>query len=59
MIRTVPDGEDGDDHTVIDRRDPLVGAILDQRFRVESQLAAGGFGAITGKTPFAGARTTT
>ncbi|HEX7836847.1 MAG TPA: serine/threonine-protein kinase [Kofleriaceae bacterium] len=34
------------DRTVIERRDPLVGTVLDQRFRVEAQLAAGGFGAI-------------
>jgi serine/threonine-protein kinase len=34
------------DRTTIERYDPLVGTILDQRFRIASQLAAGGFGAI-------------
>jgi serine/threonine-protein kinase len=34
------------DRTVIDPRDPLLGTVLDQRFRIEHQLAAGGFGAI-------------
>jgi serine/threonine protein kinase len=37
---------DGNDRTVVERHDPLVGAILDQRFRIDYQLAAGGFGAI-------------
>jgi len=39
---------DGDvnDCTVVERRDPLIGTILDQRFRIDFQLAAGGFGAI-------------
>jgi serine/threonine protein kinase len=39
-----PPGED--DRTTVERRDPLVGTILDQRFRIDRQLAAGGFGAI-------------
>jgi len=34
------------DQTTIERYDPLVGSILDQRFRIDYQLAAGGFGAI-------------
>jgi serine/threonine-protein kinase len=45
MIRT---GEDGEayDRTVIEPHDPLIGTILDRRFRIDHQLAAGGFGAI-------------
>jgi eukaryotic-like serine/threonine-protein kinase len=34
------------DRTTVERRDPLVGTVLDQRFRIDRQLAAGGFGAI-------------
>jgi serine/threonine-protein kinase len=34
------------DHTIIERRDPLVGNVLDGRFRIAARLAAGGFGAI-------------
>ena len=37
---------DANDRTVIERRDPLVGTMLDQRFRIDFALAAGGFGAI-------------
>jgi eukaryotic-like serine/threonine-protein kinase len=37
---------DGNDHTLVERHDPLIGAVLDDRFRIEFQLAAGGFGAI-------------
>jgi serine/threonine-protein kinase len=37
---------DANDQTMVERRDPLVGSILDQRFRIDFQLAAGGFGAI-------------
>jgi serine/threonine protein kinase len=44
-MRTAADGE-ASDRTVVEHRDPLVGAIFDQRFRIEYQLAAGGFGAI-------------
>jgi serine/threonine-protein kinase len=43
MMRTAGEAYD---RTVTDRRDPLVGTVLDQRFRVEAQVAAGGFGAI-------------
>jgi eukaryotic-like serine/threonine-protein kinase len=32
--------------TVVERRDPLLGAMFDQRFRVDAKIAAGGFGAI-------------
>jgi len=39
------DGQTGD-HTVIDPVDPLIGTVLDQRFRIDFALAAGGFGAI-------------
>ncbi len=34
------------DHTVVRRRDPLLGEVFDRRFRVEARIAAGGFGAI-------------
>ena len=45
MVHTAEDGE-AYDRTVIDPHDPLIGTVLDQRFRIEHQLAAGGFGAI-------------
>ena len=45
MIRTAQD-EEAYDRTVIEPHDPLIGTVLDQRFRIEYQLAAGGFGAI-------------
>ncbi|HET9621599.1 MAG TPA: serine/threonine-protein kinase, partial [Kofleriaceae bacterium] len=31
---------------MVERRDPLIGTLLDERFRIDSQIAAGGFGAI-------------
>ena len=34
------------DETVFERRDPLIGNKLDDRFRIDAKLAAGGFGAI-------------
>ena len=34
------------DATRVERADPLMGAVLDNRFRIEFRLAAGGFGAI-------------
>ena len=34
------------ERTVIERRDPLIGTVLDRRFRIDFRLAAGGFGAI-------------
>jgi serine/threonine protein kinase len=34
------------ERTVVERCDPLLGTILDGRFRIDFQLAAGGFGAI-------------
>jgi serine/threonine-protein kinase len=37
---------DANDRTTVERRDPLVGTILDRRFRIDLKLAAGGFGAI-------------
>jgi serine/threonine protein kinase len=37
---------DANDHTVVERRDPLLGTVLDHRFHIDSQIAAGGFGAI-------------
>ena len=38
--------QDPTEHTIVERRDPLVGHVFDQRFRVEARIAAGGFGAI-------------
>ena len=34
------------DHTIIESRDPLIGHVLDGRFRIDVRLAVGGFGAI-------------
>jgi eukaryotic-like serine/threonine-protein kinase len=34
------------ERTVSERRDPLLGAMFDRRFRVEAKIAAGGFGSI-------------
>jgi eukaryotic-like serine/threonine-protein kinase len=39
-------GGDANDQTRVERHDPLVGTTLDQRFRIDFQIAAGGFGAI-------------
>jgi serine/threonine-protein kinase len=44
-MRTAAEGE-ACDRTVVEHRDPLIGTVFDQRFGIESQLAAGGFGAI-------------
>jgi serine/threonine-protein kinase len=44
MVRAI--AGDANDQTMVERRDPLIGTILDQRFLIEFQLAAGGFGAI-------------
>ena len=38
--------DDPNDRTVIQRVDPLVGSILDNKYRLEFRLASGGFGAI-------------
>jgi serine/threonine protein kinase len=43
MIRA---GRDANDRTTVERHDPLVGTVLDRRFRIDRKLAAGGFGAI-------------
>ncbi|HEX2688295.1 MAG TPA: serine/threonine-protein kinase [Kofleriaceae bacterium] len=45
MIRTAALGE-ANDLTRVERRDPLVGTVLDQCFRMDHLLAAGGFGAV-------------
>jgi serine/threonine-protein kinase len=37
---------DANDQTMVERCDPLVGTVLDERFHIDFQLAAGGFGAI-------------
>jgi serine/threonine-protein kinase len=34
------------DRTTVERRDPLLGAVFDRRFLIESKIASGGFGAI-------------
>ncbi|HSK01878.1 MAG TPA: serine/threonine-protein kinase, partial [Kofleriaceae bacterium] len=39
-------GHDLNDSTVIDRVDPLLGTVLDGKYRLDIRLAAGGFGAI-------------
>jgi serine/threonine-protein kinase len=44
------------DHTIIERRDPLIGNTLDDRFRIDARLAAGGFGAIYRATELASGR---
>jgi eukaryotic-like serine/threonine-protein kinase len=44
-MRTAADGE-AFERTIVAGGDPLVGTVLDQRFRIDFQLAAGGFGAI-------------
>jgi len=38
--------DEHDDRTVIERIDPLLGVVLDQRYRIDFRIAAGGFGAI-------------
>jgi serine/threonine protein kinase len=38
--------QDSSERTVVERRDPLLGEVFDQRFRVDARIAAGGFGAI-------------
>ena len=38
--------QDTNERTMVERRDPLLGAVFDRRFRVDAKLAAGGFGAI-------------
>jgi serine/threonine protein kinase len=37
---------DQNDRTVIERVDPLLGSVLDRRYRIDARIAAGGFGAI-------------
>src|SRR5882672_224662 len=39
-------GGDVSDRTVVEPLDPLIGTVLDGRFHIDFQLAAGGFGAI-------------
>src|SRR3954462_2490562 len=40
------ESESESDHTIFERRDPLIGHTFDDRFRIDARLAAGGFGAI-------------
>ena len=42
--------QDTNERTMVERRDPLLGAVFDRRFRVDAKLAAGGFGAIYSAT---------
>src|SRR5437870_2995567 len=44
---------DAGDRTTVQVRDPLVGTVLAQRFRIDFQIAAGGFGAIYQATDLA------
>jgi serine/threonine protein kinase len=37
---------DDNDHTVVQRHDPLLGGVVANRFRIQEKIAAGGFGAI-------------
>jgi serine/threonine protein kinase len=37
---------DQNDRTLIERVDPLLGSVLDRRYRIDARIAAGGFGAI-------------
>ena len=37
---------DPNDRTLIERVDPLLGTLLDRRYRIDARIAAGGFGAI-------------
>ncbi|HEU0035395.1 MAG TPA: protein kinase [Kofleriaceae bacterium] len=46
MSRFDPPRDPGAERTTIERVDPLVGSVLDNRFRIDFRLAAGGFGAI-------------
>jgi serine/threonine-protein kinase len=45
MMRAAAVGETND-LTRVERQDPLTGTVLDQRFRMDRLLAAGGFGAV-------------
>ena len=38
--------DEHNDRTMVERIDPLMGAVLDGRYRIDFRLAAGGFGAI-------------
>ncbi len=42
----VPREPDGNDRTTVERVDPLLGSVLDRRYRIDFRIAAGGFGAI-------------
>src|SRR5436190_280281 len=38
--------DEHNDRTMVERIDPLMGTVLDGRYRIDFRLAAGGFGAI-------------
>ena len=38
--------QDANDRTMVERIDPLLGSVLDRRYKIDFRLAAGGFGAI-------------
>ena len=38
--------DDHNEHTVVQRHDPLIGGVVASRFRIREKIAAGGFGAI-------------
>jgi len=42
----VPRDPDANDRTMVERVDPLLGSVLDRRYKIDFRLAAGGFGAI-------------
>ena len=42
----MPRDQDANDRTMVERIDPLLGSVLDRRYRIDFRLAAGGFGAI-------------
>src|SRR5262245_23497080 len=42
-------GGDGD-RTTVQLRDPLIGTLFDQQFRIDFQIASGGFGAVYAAT---------
>jgi serine/threonine protein kinase len=49
MARSYPDVIEAElmtDRTIVERHDPLLGTVLDGRFRIDFRIAAGGFGAI-------------
>ncbi|HWO23270.1 MAG TPA: serine/threonine-protein kinase [Kofleriaceae bacterium] len=56
MIHHPQAPEQDQEHTIFERRDPLIGTTLDGRFRIDARLAAGGFGSIYRGTELASGR---